>query len=393
MRYFIMMAFAFSAFQVYADSIPSNAINTILKNHFNKYKTTEYFSGISLSVNLPNKDIVNYVVGNDSHDPQAKPISPTTLFQIGSITKSFTSTVILQLEDEKKLSLNDTLQQWLPQYPKWSHITIKQLLNMTSGLPNYSDTPTMNFRIAQDPSHVWSNEELIALAYPPGTFTPPLKQGYFYTNTGYTLLDLIVKKITHHSLAEEFNIRIFNKTKLSHTFYPIPSMSNVNNTHLASGYNFNPYDNPKLVGKNVTDINLSWAGAAGGMVATAEDVSKWARILFTENIVLNKEQQNKLMKIVSFQTGKPIKQTTETDPFGFGLGVAQGFTPELGHFWLYEGETIGYRAFYFYVPCNKVIISAIFNSATNTDNNHGQELIKKVYENVLKQQPQLVCKS
>ena len=98
-----------------------------------------------------------------------------------------------------------------------------------------------------------------------------------------------------------------------------------------------------------------------------------------------------MMQIVSLSTGAPIEITSKKDPYGFGLGITQAFDKELGHYWFYEGETLGFRATYMYIPCNGVIISTIFNSATNAENDHSGPLIKEIYKIILNHHPQLVC--
>ncbi len=142
----------------------------ILMTHYNQYKDQEYFSGAALSIYIPNDNIRNYYVGRVSHSLKSKLISGDTLFQIGSITKSFTAAIILQLEKEGKLRLGDTLKTWLPQYNKWSAISMTQLLNMTSGIPNYTESPLLNSQVYYNSSRIWRNQELIDFAYPPEPF-------------------------------------------------------------------------------------------------------------------------------------------------------------------------------------------------------------------------------
>lgn len=87
-----------------------------------------------------NKQEVQTVVhGTMGYPPLSQPVTPNNLFDIGSITKSFTSLLLLQLQTENKLTLDDRLGKWLPQYPNWKEVTLRQLLNMTSGIPNYSE--------------------------------------------------------------------------------------------------------------------------------------------------------------------------------------------------------------------------------------------------------------
>jgi D-alanyl-D-alanine carboxypeptidase len=127
-----------STAQVTAEE-PDKQINKLLITHYNKYHEVEYFSGAPLSVYLPENDfpdksIRNCFVGNVARDAHSEPIGAETLFQIGSISKSFTGALILQLEKEGKITLADTAGTWLPQYPKWAAVDIKSMLNMTTRL-------------------------------------------------------------------------------------------------------------------------------------------------------------------------------------------------------------------------------------------------------------------
>lgn len=370
----------------YANTLDEQ-LTAILGKHFTTYQDQEYFSGVTLSVSLPNAPIKNYYMGRVSHEKNSAKISADTLFQIGSITKSFTAVLMLQLEKEKKLSLKDTLGQWLPSYSRWSAMSLTSLLNMSSGVPNYSDTPLLNAAEYHDLAHAWTDAELIQFVYPQTDLTPPLRKGYFYSNTGYILAAMIIEKITHHPFSEEVTDRAIKAAGLKNTFYLDDSVSG----RMAHGYNFNQYDNPALVGQDVSSNNMTWAGAAGAIVSTSDDVVKWVKALYTSQTLLDAAQRAALTSVISQTTGKPINDVTKDDPRGFGLGVVRGYDPMLGKYWFYEGETVGFRALYFYQPCSGIIISAIFNSAINSENDHAGELMKHVYQAILKSNPSLQC--
>jgi len=377
---------------VIAKTTLDNKAKQIFTDHFQKYKDLEYYSGAALSIYIPKDNIHNFYLGTTTQQANSEPIADKTLFQIGSITKSFTAAVILQLEKENQLSLNDKIADHLPQYKKWGDVTIKQILNMTSGLPNYSDTPLLNAAETKNISQAFSKEELIKFVYPQVDLNPPLKTGFFYTNTGYILSDLLVEKIAENSFQDELINRTISKANLANTFYQPQNLSSDVQNRLAHGYNYNQYDNPVLVGKDVVNNNLSWAGAAGAVISNSEDIIHWVNALFVENTILDKPQKEKLQQIISLKTGKPIAKLSEEDSHGFGLGVAAAYDKKLsGQYWFYEGSTLGFRAVYFYKPCNGVIISSIFNSATNNENNHIGLLMQDIYKLVMQMNPKLNC--
>jgi D-alanyl-D-alanine carboxypeptidase len=369
-------------------------VQAILDKHYQTYRNDEFFSAIQLSTKVGNGKTQTYVVGTKSHTPNSPPIDAKNLFQIGSITKSFTSVLLLQAEAEDKVNLGDDFTTYLPEYDRWNGVTITQLLNMTSGLPNYSDSPTVNYGFVQSPERIWQDKELVDVVYPQVNLpAPPLNTGYAYTNTAYTLGGLILEKVSGQSYAELIDEKILQPLQLNNTFYPIPSYPPVILARMVEGNNFNPYTNPELTGKSVDNSNLSWAGPAGGLVANTEDIVNWVRALFIEDELLTPQQKAKLTQVVSLATGQPIPGTNAEEPRGFGLGVVQGFDEDWGQYWFYQGETLGHRSFYLYFPCNEVIISALFNSAVNDQNNNVKPLLTGVYQALLDNQPNLACQS
>ena len=99
--------------------------------------------------------------GKIGRDPRRQPVDQDTLYQMGSTSKSFTVAVILQLEAAGKLSIDDTLGKWLPEYPAWKDVTIRRLLDMTSGIPNYSETEWMSRAWANEPMRAFTLKELV----------------------------------------------------------------------------------------------------------------------------------------------------------------------------------------------------------------------------------------
>src|SRR5258708_12234628 len=134
--------------------------------------------------------------GKVGRDPDAGPVDQDTLYQMGSTSKSFTVAVILQLEAAEKLSIDDTLGKWLPEYPAWKDVTIKRLLNMTSGIPNYSETKWMSRAWANEPARAFTLKELADAVYPSNANQLPVNTGYSYSTTNSILPTLIAEKPT-----------------------------------------------------------------------------------------------------------------------------------------------------------------------------------------------------
>ncbi|MGQ0568282.1 MAG: serine hydrolase domain-containing protein, partial [Armatimonadota bacterium] len=141
-------------------------------------------------------------------------------FRIASLTKTFVAVVVLQLVGEGKLSLDDAVENRLPGLvPNGRNITIRYLINHTSGLFDYVEDQNVFRRLVSNTSRVWSPQELIAVGTSHKALFAP-GRGWAYSNTGYLLLGLIVEKVTGISLGEELRQRIFVPLGLRGTTFP-----------------------------------------------------------------------------------------------------------------------------------------------------------------------------
>src|SRR6266480_487306 len=155
------------------------------------------------------------------------PMNVNSHMRIGSITKTFTATVILQLVDEGKLRLDDPVAKYLPQVPNGANITIRELLNMTSGLFNYSND--QGFQQA-DPSRVWDPKELVAIAFRHRPYFAP-GQGLHYTNTNYILLGMLIEQIPGMPVEKAFQQRIFTPLGMESSSFPPLASSAIPDPH------------------------------------------------------------------------------------------------------------------------------------------------------------------
>src|SRR6266481_7506509 len=147
-----------------------------------------------------------------------------THFRIASNTKTMTAAVIMQLAQESKLGLNDPVSKYVPGVPNGNNITIAQLLEMRSGLYNYTNDPIISATIDTDPAKVWTPAELLAIAFAhPPNFPPGAK--YEYNNTNYALLGLVVEKVDGKPLAQAMQDRLFGPLGLQHTLLPASTVN------------------------------------------------------------------------------------------------------------------------------------------------------------------------
>jgi D-alanyl-D-alanine carboxypeptidase len=240
-------------------------------------------------------------------------------FRIGSLTKTFTATVVLQLAGEDELSLDDTVEQWLPGLvPGGERITVRQLLNHTSGLFNYTEDGAVLEGMLRDRLREVSPQELVAIAtaHPPA-FAPGTR--WAYSNTNYIVLGLIAEAAGGRPLASQLESRIFAPLKLRHTSFDTePRIAG----HYAHGY---------FGGQDVSVFSPSGAWAAGAIVSTASDVARFYRALLGGRL-LPAEQLRAMTTTVPIVPGA-----------GYGLGIVRTRT-RCGTAWMHGGDFPGYQA-------------------------------------------------
>jgi D-alanyl-D-alanine carboxypeptidase len=363
------------------------ALSADLEKYLASRRTAEHISALSLSVKLPDHaSNINVTAGMTRYDGGAV-VTPGSLYQIGSNTKAFTAVTILQLEAEGRLTIQDTVGRWLPQYPAWNSVTIERLLNMTSGIPTYDNVQAMLSAYAANPTRDWSPAELIAYVYPTTKDAPPPTTGWSYSNTNYLLAQLIIEKASGHSYETELRRRFLANAalRLDSTYYRPHLYPPSVTKRMVSGYfaSKDP-DNAGLqpiYGKDVRYMTLSWAQGAGGIVSMPEDVTRWSRALYVGGL-LKPQQRRELMRTVSQKTGAQIDDVSADDPRGFGLGVVHAFLPSMGKFWFYEGETLGYRMAYAWLPASGVVFAAGINSQPDAKEDQIGKLMEAVYNSL-----------
>jgi D-alanyl-D-alanine carboxypeptidase len=311
--------------------------------------------GIQVSISCPGENTPRNFVSGTTTQEKTIPVKPDNLFQIGSETKSFTATIILKLEANGLLSINDPIGKWLPQYPAWKNITIKQLLNHTSGVVDYFDTDEFtNTETETNFQKQWSSEELVNLVINVSPYFAP-GQGFHYSNTNYVLAGMIISVITGKSVEEEMQTLLFEPLLLSNTYYlPFPYSNDIMQ-RMAHGYYpvkiHEPYEDS-------TDYNMSEADAAGAIVSTSEDTAIWLKKLFTSN-VLPEKQRNEMMTLVDMDNGQPIARASKKS--GYGLGILRHVVISGVEIWGHDGSTFGYNSNMFLLKCNNVYITTIIN--------------------------------
>lgn len=178
-----------------------------------------YIPGATLAVTIPGQQ--PWLGASGFADPAAEqPIEPATRMRIASISKVFTAVVVLQLVEEGALQLDAPIATWLPDLlPTGNIITVRQLLNHTSGLYDYLEDRTFRNQAYQHPERAWAPAELVAYAARfPASFAPGTPGQFDYSSTNYVILGMLVEQVTGHSLAQEMRQRIFDPLELTETY-------------------------------------------------------------------------------------------------------------------------------------------------------------------------------
>jgi D-alanyl-D-alanine carboxypeptidase len=254
------------------------------------------------------------------------PIRATDRFRIGSVTKTFVATVVLQLAGEGKLRLDDTVERWLPGLvPNGKNITVRELLNHTSGLFDVASDQGFIARLLWKRTEVWTPRKMIAIATAHKPLFAP-GASWSYSNTGYILLGLIVEAATGNPIGTELDRRIFRPLHLRATsFARSPRMSGT----YANGYL--PLDGSRPRDATVFSQSSSWA--AGAIVSTTDDVANFYRALLRGRLL-----RPRLLR--AMETTVPVA----ADPHGggSGLGLFETGLP-CGRVWGHEGTAFGYK--------------------------------------------------
>lgn len=353
---FILLSFYNSAF---ADTNLNNKLQEMTDNARKKF----HVSALSMSIITPKQEQILSFISGETKKKNGSKLTSNNLFQIGSDTKSFTTAMLMKLQSEGKVSINDPLGKYLPQYKKWGDIKISYLLHNNSGIPNYTEAKAFQKTIDDTPKKQWTDKELISFAYKkPAMFKPG--NGWHYCNTNFILAGMIIEKVTGKKLGTLFNENFLNGSNLNlkDTFYTPHQYDSSIEKRMVHGYDDE--------GKDITNTNLSWASAAGAMVSNSNDLVRWTYLL-SNGKVIPKQQFDQMLKTVSPETGKP---NTTADNAGYGMAI--GFRKnKAGLWWGHEGETLGYHAIFAYYPKSDIYIAVTTNGLKNTNL---QELIEQV---------------
>jgi len=260
--------------------------------------------------------------------------------RIASNTKTFTATVLLQIVQEGKLSLDDKLVKYVPSVKDAGNITIRQDLQMTSGTYNFTEDQGFEEQFDADPLMKITPEQEIAIANKHDNYFPP-GQGYHYSDTNYEIAGLVIEKVTGNTMEEEIRTRIIEPLGLSDTSFP--QTPDISGRH-SQGYILK---DGKLVDYTRVDPSVPWA--AGAMISNLADMKAWSQSLAAGSLLDDR------MHAEQTKTVKTGIGATE-----YGLGVI-----EMDGFWGHTGAIFGYNSIFLRDPKRDATFVVLVNKSTN----------------------------
>ena len=330
------------------------ARNARLQRYLDAFVKTEAVPGMSVTIDFADGTSWTGVSGLADVATRRKVAAGTT-FAVGSISKTFLAALVLELADKGKLRLDDRVVRYLPDLRLDRRITVRQLLDHTSGLFDYFLNTKIDAALRRAPTRTWTAKE--ALAYMRTAYFPP-GRGWHYSNANYVVLGLLAEKVGGESLAAQYRARFFNPLDLTETFYQIDEPPR---GELAHGYRFaeaskksRPIDLADGTGVAPFTSVVSAAGGAGSIASTSADIARWAKALYGGEVLSPASLALMIGDVGRTATYKP------RIPYGLGVqAVPVNGLPTLGH----SGRLLGFRGVVRYFPEQAVSIAIVSNQS------------------------------
>ena len=303
-----------------------------------------------------------------------EPMTPEMYHRAGSVTKTFTATLLLQAEAKGLLSLDDTIDQYVKGVPNGDEITLRQMATMTSGIATYSETKKFDGDPGADPYRVWKPEELAKIGIEDSPLFDPGTQ-FDYSNTNYVLLGLVLEQVTGKPIGELYRRWIIEPLGLKDTSFPDTSDTSLPDPH-AQGYTLQGQSSGETP-RDATDWNASWTWTAGMMISTVDNLLAYGRAMGTGKGLLSPAQQDERIDSLVSDV-PPFDQPPLKGDYGYGLGLMKE------HGWIGHGGVIpGYNtALYYNQELDAVLVVEADSDIFSGDCPEGRPTMKDGPQNI-----------
>ncbi len=303
-------------------------------------------------------------LGDESEGRSPQAMTADTQVRLAGVTKLFTAALILKLVEENRLTLDDTVEQWLPDWsyliPGSDQITVRMLLNHTSGLHDHETTPEfLYFLYYFDPTYFWTPEDVLAITdYYPLDFDPGTD--FNYCNTGYYILGMIAEAATGEPVETMIQTRFFDPLGLSRTALTRSGLLTPPCSHYYCWFGFMVWnqDYPVLTDTSSWDFSFDWT--SGSAISTVQDILTWTAALFGGQ-VLNRQS------LIQMTIPLGLTGSQGPLPFGFGLEVVNP-DPWFGErAFLSRGQSFGVLTRWLYYPDSQRTVFLALNRLDQSD--------------------------
>jgi D-alanyl-D-alanine carboxypeptidase len=357
----IVSVVTLSSFPVPAQDL----LRSKLQSQIDEWHKSGKFPGATVGVCLADGRCFALSTGYADMESKTR-MKSTDRMLAGSVGKTFAAALALQLVKEGKIGLDDKIEKylgkekWFPRLPNAHEITIRQLMNHTSGLVRYEFKEQFTKDLTADPNKVWRPEELLSYLF---DTTAPFAagKGWDYSDTNYIVLGMIIEKVTGKKYYNEVTRRFLTPLKLNNT---IPQdrreLKGVVQGYAGPNNPFGGKDEMISGGKFIINPQFEWTG--GGMVTTAEDLARWAKAMYEGKSIPSELLPEMLDGVAAPMLGKETK---------YGLGVIIRKT-RAGVSYGHSGFFPGYMTDVMYFPDKKIAVAVQVN--TSVPQNLGRPL-------------------
>ena len=334
----------------------TTALKTALQLKLDEWHKAGSFPGATLGVVLPNGESFDLAVGFSDRENKT-PMKATDRMPAGSVGKTFAAATALQLIKEGKLNLDDKIEkylggeQWFPRLPNAKDITVRQLMNHTSGLVRYEFKEQFTKDLTTNPDKVWKPAELVSyLLDEKAPFEAG--KGWDYSDTNYIVLGMIIEKVTGRKFYDEANRRLLKPLKLTDTIpQDGPRLKGVVQGYAGPNNPFGGTDAMLVNGKFTVNPQFEWTG--GGYVSTAHDLARWAK-MFYEGKAFSPDL---LPQVVDGVAAPMLGRESK-----YGLGAIIRKT-SIGTSYGHSGFFPGYMTDMMYFPEQKIAVAVQVNTS------------------------------